>query len=149
LVAGGLLIRSFINLTSVRPGYDPAGVTTFKVSLPPGRADAQLRAFGEDLAARLGAVPQVRAAGYGESLPLVRVARLGWLGTTAEMPRDPEAASRLGTAGRSVSVRVVSRDFLKAMGTRIVSGRGFDESDGAGQPQVMLINQTLARSLFL
>jgi putative ABC transport system permease protein len=43
-------------------------------------------------------------------------------------------------------VRVVSRDFLKAMGVRLVAGRAFDDNDGAGRPQVMLVNETLARS---
>jgi putative ABC transport system permease protein len=46
-------------------------------------------------------------------------------------------------------LRVVSREFLKAMGVRLVAGRGFGENDAAGQAQVMLINQTLARSGFL
>jgi hypothetical protein len=79
----------------------------------------------------------------------VRIGRLAWLGITPDMPSDPDQASRLGTTGRTVSVRVVSRDFLPAMATRVVAGRALAESDGRGQPQVMLINRTLARSGFL
>ena len=45
--------------------------------------------------------------------------------------------------------RLVSRDFLTAMGTRVVSGRGFGPADGPGQPRVLLINQALARTGFL
>ena len=149
LIGAGLLLRSFSKLSNVWPGYDPDAVLTFNVSLPTGRSDAELGAFSESLVAQLGTLPRVRLAGYGESLPLARVARLGWLGTTPDMPPDPEAASRLGTTGRTVSVRVVSRDFLRTMATRVVSGRAFAETDGPGQPHVMLINQTLARSAFL
>jgi MacB-like periplasmic core domain len=54
-----------------------------------------------------------------------------------------------GQPPESPDVRVVSRDFLTVMGIRIVAGRGFGEDDGAGRPQVMLINQTLARSGYL
>ncbi len=149
LIGGGLLIRSFVNLLNVRPGYDPDHVLTFKASLPPGRSDAQLGVFGQDLAMRLETLPRVRSAGYGESLPLVRIARLAGLAATPEMPRAPEGANRAEVTARTVSVRIVSRQFLSAMGSRLVSGRGFAESDGAGQAQVMLVNQTLARRIFL
>jgi putative ABC transport system permease protein len=149
LVGAGLLLRSFSNLSNVWPGYDPRGVLTLKVALPPARSDAWLGTFAEDLVARLRTLPRVRSAGYGESLPLVRIGRLAWLGITPDMPSDPDQASRLGTTGRTVSVRVVSRDFLPAMATRVVAGRALAESDGRGQPQVMLINRTLARSVFL
>ena len=46
-------------------------------------------------------------------------------------------------------VRLVSSDFLTAMGTRVVAGRGFGPGDGLGQPRVMLINRALARTGFL
>jgi len=49
----------------------------------------------------------------------------------------------------SPDTRVVSHDFLKVMGVRLVAGRMFNQQDTAGRPQVMLINQTLARSGFL
>ena len=45
-------------------------------------------------------------------------------------------------------IRLVSRDYFKAMGIRVLSGRGFVESDGAGGPRVVLINEALARRQF-
>jgi putative ABC transport system permease protein len=45
-------------------------------------------------------------------------------------------------------IRLVSRDYVKAMGIRVLSGRGFVESDGAGAPRVMLINEAVARRDF-
>ena len=147
-VAGGLLIRSFGKLSNVDPGYDPTGVLTFQVSLPPTRSDAQLKAFGEDLAARFQVLPRVRSAGYAETLPMVSVSRLAMITTNADTPMPRNADDRLPANARTVSARVVSRDFLSAMGMRVIAGRGFGRNDGAGDAQVMVINQTLARSGF-
>jgi predicted permease len=147
-VGGGLLIRSFVKLSNVNPGYDPSGVLTFQVSLPPARSDAQLKGFGEDLAARLQALPRVKSAGYGETLPMVAVSRLAMITTNPDTPMPRNADDRLPANARTVSARVVSRDFQSAMGMRVIAGRGFERNDGAGQPQVMVINQTLARSGF-
>ena len=52
------------------------------------------------------------------------------------------------TSPEQPDTRIVSRDFLTAMGTKLVAGRGFDAGDGPEKPQVMLINQTMARSGF-
>jgi predicted permease len=65
----------------------------------------------------------------------------------SRMPAPPPFDGR--QLPESPDTRVVSRDFLNVMGVRIIAGRGFADSDGAGRPQVMLINQTLARSGFL
>ena len=61
----------------------------------------------------------------------------------AEPGRPPERPPEGGA-----DIRLVSRDYVKAMGIRVVSGRGFVESDGAGAPRVMLINKALARRDF-
>ena len=147
---GGLLIHSLINLSRVDPGYDAAHVLTAQVSLP-RRYAATLPAFADDLAARLERLPGVRAAGYARALPMVRMRQLTMLRMTPEMPRQMPAPPPFD--GRQLpevpDMRVVSRDYLQAMGVRVVEGRGFDERDGAGKPQVMLINRTLARSGFL
>jgi predicted permease len=140
------------NLSQVDPGYDATHVLTAQVSLPRGRyAGAQLTTFADSVAAQLARLPGVQAAGYARQLPMVRMRQLTLLRTTPEMPSRMPAPPPFD--GRQLpeapDTRVVSRDFLKVMGVRIVSGRPFGENDGAGQPQVMLINQTLARSGFL
>ena len=147
---GGLLIHSLVNLSRVDPGYDAAHVLTAQVSLP-RRYASTLPAFAEELAARLERLPGVEAAGYARALPMIRMRQLTLLRTTPEMPRQMPAPPPFD--GRQLpevpDMRVVSRDYLRAMGVRVVEGRGFDERDGAGKPQVMLINQTLARSGYL
>jgi putative ABC transport system permease protein len=140
-VGGGLLMHSFVKLAEVHLGFDPVNVLTFQVSLPGDRRPAaQLTAFSEDLVARLGSVPGVRAAAYANQLPLVQIRNSISVRTTAAPP-PPLMAD-------APDVRLVSRNYTEAMGIRVMAGRGFAESDGAGRPRVLLINQTLARRDF-
>ncbi len=140
-VGGGLLIHSFVRLANVELGYDPTNVLTFQVSLPGAtRPTQQLKAFAEDLVSRVSAVPGVRAAAYANQLPMVQQRNSVALRTTPEPP--PE------TVANAPDARLVSRDYIKAMGIRVLAGRSLGEQDGAGQPRVLLINQALARRDF-
>jgi putative ABC transport system permease protein len=147
-IAGALLMRSFVNLARVDPGFDRHGVLTFQVYSTRPRAPR----FEDDVVARLQALPGVQAAGYAEMMPLVRF-RSGVRLRPAAGPGASDQASRPAPGARlppqSPDTRIVSRDFLNAMGMRVISGRGFGENDRAGQPQVLLINRTLARSGYL
>jgi putative ABC transport system permease protein len=105
--------------------------------------------FTEDLVARLRTMPGVRAAGYAQSLPMIRYNGVVALRTASEATNVvPPPPAPFGARGRPEfpNVRRVSRDFLTVMGVRLVAGRGFTERDDASQPRVMLINQALARS---
>jgi predicted permease len=149
-IGGGLLIHSFVKLSKVNLGYEPSDVLTFQVSLPAGRPDTQLRVLADSLVGRMQSLPHVRAAGYVESLPTTRVSRrFVSLRTTPEMSGPPRLPVPGALPPDMPDTQFVSRDFLAAMGMRLAEGRGFSESDRAGQPQVMLINRTLARSGFL
>jgi putative ABC transport system permease protein len=151
-IGGGLLIRSFVKLSNVNPGYDAHSLLTAQVTLPRERyAGPQLTAFADNLVAQIERLPGVRAAGYARQLPMIRMRQLTLLRTTPEMPSvmpmPPAFDAR--QLPQSPDTRVVSHAFLKAMGVRLVAGRMFNEGDAAGRPQVMLINQTLARSGYL
>ena len=71
LVGGGLLIRSFVKLASEDLGYDSSRVLTFQAATRQARGP-QARAFAEQLVERIGALPDVTAAGYANNLPLVQ-----------------------------------------------------------------------------
>ena len=168
-VGAALLMHSFVKLSRVDPGYDASGVMTFRVTLPPDRTDDQRKAFAAALAARFQSLPGVTSAAYAESLPTVRQGRLATLSATppaAPPPRrgpasspGPGPAARPGAAGAAPvrefvpgerpDTRLVSQDYLKTMGIRVVQGRGFRDDDRDGQTPVMLINQALARTGFL
>ena len=142
LVGGGLLMRSFVSLLRVDPGYDPANVLTFQVNLPLDvYPDARLRTFAEDLEARLRLVPGVTSAAYGNQLPMV-----GLRDTAGGLWKTPDPDRR--PAPDAPDARFVSQDYLAVMGIRVVAGRGFNETDSAGRPRVLLINRALARREF-
>jgi predicted permease len=147
-IGGALLIHSFFKLSHVNAGFDPRGVLTFQIALPPARPDEELRRIAQNSVERLQSLPGVHAVGYAETLPMTRVAmRFVQLGTApAMMKRLPAPGS---IPPDMPDTRLVSREYLRAMGIPIIAGRSFADGDRAGAPQVMLINRTLARSGFL
>ena len=145
LVGGGLLIRSFSNLATVRLGYDPSNVLTFQVGLPLDRySSVQLRTFAATLVARLRAAPGVTGAAYARQLPLVAIAENAWFRRTPNLPDPLPPHNPEG----SPDARLVSTDYLDVMGIRVVSGRGLNHGDDSGRPRVLLVNEALARRDF-
>jgi predicted permease len=143
LVGGGLLIRSFLKLSSVDAGYDPANVLTFQLVLPGGRYPVpQLKELAENLVAVLERSPGVEAATYTRQLPMVAFKEGASLRTTPAVPEQRAP----GPSGDDL--RLVSRDYFKALGIRIKEGRTFNEQDRAGQPGVLVISESLARRAF-
>ena len=140
LIGGGLLIHSFVKLATVDVGFDASNLLTFQVTTTGTARPAEQRAFAETLVERLRPLPGVAGAAYGRQLPLVQ---LGDTITLTTLRNGVE--TRLGTGA---DVRFVSREYLKTLGARIVSGRGFAETDGEGRPAVVIINEALAQRDF-
>jgi putative ABC transport system permease protein len=141
LAGGGLLVRSFIRLVDVHPGYDPANVITAQVGLPetrygtPGRQSA----FFEQLLQRVAAIPGVQAAGTTNLLPLLpgnMIVSFSIIGQPE--PTDRDDFPRAG-------IRIVSAGYSEAMGLRLIAGRQLGVRDHAGTPPVVLVNESLAR----
>ncbi len=140
LIGGTLLLRSFVKLASVDPGYDVSDILTFQVALRGDRYPAaRLKTFADDVVARLQGMTGVQAAAYARQLPFVNLQDTYALRTTS--PEDPPAPE-------GADARFVSRDYLKTMGIRMIAGRAFDETDRSAHPRAMVINQTLARRGF-
>jgi predicted permease len=149
LIGGGLLIRSFINVLNVDLGYDARNVMTFRVRLPRRQYPVTLP---DEIVRRVRLLPAVNAAGYTGVLPMTYQVATVLLGTSPPPPNRIPAPPPPPTVTRRPEfpdLRIVSHDYLNAMGINIVAGRGFATADDAGQPQVMVINQTLARSGWL
>jgi putative ABC transport system permease protein len=138
LVGAGLLIHSFVRLANVPSGYDADGIVWYQAFLPRERSAVQVTAFAEGVAAQLRSLPGVQAVGYAPQILTGNLLRETSLRTTPGPPERPPSLR--------IDARVVSRHFLSVMGVRVVEGRGFHDGDDAGQPRVMLINRTLARS---
>jgi putative ABC transport system permease protein len=135
LIGGGLLVRSFIKLANVNPGFEPTHVLGFQVAVPdPINRRGLTEELAHDFESRLRSLPVVKSVAFANALPLV--ARDGY-----SQPRIQGVPSLEGQP----EYREVSWNYFGTMGLRILAGRGFLESDGAGQPRVIIINQAMAR----
>jgi putative ABC transport system permease protein len=138
--AAGLMIRSFVALARIDPGFDPRGVLTMVVSVTGSReAEPQRRAsFYEDLLRQVRAVPGVRAASAINHLPLAGDI-WGWPFQVEGRPLPAPGDSPTAT------YRVVLPGYFEAMGIPILRGRDVAETDRLGVPGVVVVNEWLAR----
>ena len=134
LAGAGLLVRTFLKLSSLDLGIDPANVVTMGLRLPAYKYSAvpQQAAFYRDLMRKIEAIPGVKAAG----------AEGGGAGVFFRPQGQPPAAPGQEP---TASYNIVTTGFLKAMGTRLISGRGFTESDIQGAAPVAIVSETVAK----
>jgi putative ABC transport system permease protein len=139
LVGAGLLVKSFARLQSVDSGVQTEHVLTAKLSLPAERYadnDARLR-FHKEVLARVARLAGVEAAGVTSHLAVEE------FGTNGNTPI--EGKSYPPNQEPLVEQRVVSPDYFRALGIRLLRGRAFDEHDTTTAPPVTVINETMAR----
>jgi predicted permease len=143
LVGAGLLIRSFVQLRRVDPGFQTASALTFRISLPESSYSEEARrsAFYQDLVERLSALPGVRAAGATAGLPLS--------GVRFNLSFEVEGRPKLSPAQQpSMEIRVVSPEYFEAIGMPVLAGRGFTPQDVDGAPPVMVLSRSAVRRFF-
>jgi putative ABC transport system permease protein len=143
LVGAGLLIKSFVNLRNTNAGFDPRHVLTASVSLPKNRysKEEQQARFYRRAVERAAALPGVEAAGAILPLP--------YSDNGIETNFSVEGQPELSPGAQPVAGgRIITPDYLRVMGIPLVKGRTFDEHDTADAPQVLLVNETLARRYF-
>jgi putative ABC transport system permease protein len=143
LVGAGLLMHSFLRVLGVDPGFHADRVLTMRVSLPPEiySKPEQVRAFYREIVRRIESLPGVRAAGATAALPL---SGLGGSGTTTI---DTQAV-RVDQRSPEADWRPVTPGYFKAIGMRVLRGRGFTESDSETSAPVAIIDDTLAHDFF-
>jgi predicted permease len=142
LIAAGLLLTSFARLQRVEPGFQPDGVFTAQVVLPPERYDPdKLVAFYELFYTRLTRLPGSATAALTDRLPL----------TGAQTPAP------IAVVGRPIppmserpfaNRHLVSPNYFRTLGIPLRAGRDFDERDSARVPHVAIINEAFARRHF-
>jgi predicted permease len=142
LVGAGLLVQSLVRLLHVDAGFTADGLLTFNVGLsgPTPRPPAQRAALAQEIVARVSRLPGVEAAGGGTGLPPLTPQR--GTGFAAE-----GVAEGAGEARRAYFL-AITPDYFRALGTRLFEGRAFTGADGAGAPEVVLLNRSLARRLY-
>jgi predicted permease len=144
LLVGALLtLQSFRRLLAVDPGFDPQGVAAFEVLLPWARYGdgAQRAQFFEQARARIGGLPGVRAVGAVSNLPLSGSESMNFFAVEGAPPPPPSAEP-------IAEDRVVTPGYFEAMGINLLSGRGFEASDGPAALPVAVVNESLARRFF-
>jgi putative ABC transport system permease protein len=136
-----LLLRSFVSLTNVNPGFDTNSVLTWQMNLPPHLTNNDDRlAFYRDFFARMEALPGVVSVGGTTRVPLGSTS----VTTTLQREAHPLPVAELP----EVQFRRAMHDYFQAMGIPLRRGRGFDPRDTATAPPVAVINETMARRFF-
>jgi len=144
LVGAGLLIKSFLRLQAVNPGFNPSNVLTMQLDLsgPKYKTGAQVIAFHDQLLERLKQLPGVQYASARTSVPIASDASYAYLRFNLEGrasdASDPPVAYYNG----------VSPDYFQTMMVPLLKGRGFSDRDVRGSPNVGIVNDTLARRYF-
>jgi putative ABC transport system permease protein len=143
LIGAGLLMRSFLLLLDVNPGFNPEGVIAFDFSLPGTRyaKQNQVTEFYQRLVERVSAVPGVEAASVADPIPLGGSSNSAGVIIEGQPPMLP-------TERPKPQLRFVGGNYLRAMGTPLLKGRALDDGDRLDAPKVMLVNETFARRFF-
>ena len=145
LTGAGLLLRSFLLLSAVDPGFVAQDRLAFSVSLPEARYDTPEKsaAFISELLSRLRALPDVHDAGVVSGLPLT-----GYLYSISAHDLDGRALENAESDRLSTQVRIVSPDYFRTMGIPVKLGRGITTADRHGAPPVVVMNEAAARLVF-
>ena len=143
LISAGLLIKSFVRLQQVDPGFHSEQVLTMEVPLQRARypEPPQAIAFQRQLLERLRAMPGVRSAAVASSLP---PDDLGWRDHYAVEGQPPLPDAQLPTA----PTLIVSPQYFQSLGISIMKGRDFTEAEHREMPPVAIVSETLARHSF-
>jgi putative ABC transport system permease protein len=140
LTGAGLLLKSFIRLGNVNPGFNPDHVLTAEISLPNLRypdKQSQINFFNE-LERRVGALPGVRHVGLTIILPMS--------GINSDSSFEIEGRPMDDThPGPDEEIRLVSADYFRTLEMPLLKGRYFNGSDKLDAPPVVMINQALAQ----
>lgn len=142
VVTGGLVSKSLARLTAVDPGFDPEGVLTFAVALPPTRyATPDTIRFFDTLSGRLAALPGVTRAGGTAGLPFTGLGAATSF-TVVGAPAPP-------AADRPVAdIRPVTDGYFETMRIPLRQGRLFAPADNREPRPAVIVNETLARQTF-
>jgi predicted permease len=141
LAGAGLLIRSFLRVQAVDPGFDPERVLTTKVNLPASAPNDRASQFYRQAFERVAALPGVESVG---------AARHIFLETHPDVPVYIEGRPQAlpGQGREELTSDEVSAGYFNAMRIPLLKGRFFSEQDGPESPRVALVNETMARRFF-
>ncbi|MBC7926273.1 MAG: ABC transporter permease, partial [Bryobacteraceae bacterium] len=140
LIGAGLLTRSLLHVMQTDPGFRPETAVTMRID-PSANYATQVKrnAYFNEVLQRVASAPGVTAAGITDSLPLGSNRSWGAGAKGVVYPRGQYP---------NAFVRIVSDGYLDAMGIRIRTGRDLTPTDSLTAGRTILINETLARTLW-
>ena len=139
LIAAGLLIKSFARLMRVPMGFESEHLVSVPVLLTKIQAPRRAEVMAQ-VVERVSTLPGITAVGGGSGLPPISPQR----GTRFEV----EGADNSNLDQRFAYFLIITPDYFRTLGTRLLEGRWFTERDEAGSPKVVIINRELAERLF-
>ena len=139
LTGAGLLIRSFLAIQAVGPGFEPEHALTMRVTLPADTTAKRRAAFLDSVVERVRALPGVKAAGAIDGL--FQLGGAGNLGLRSVEGRTVEPRKQW----TALTWKTISGEYLQAMGAPLLRGRFFSDEDGPNSPPVALINESMVR----
>jgi predicted permease len=140
LIAAGLLIRSFVKVQNVDPGFSSKNVLTMGVALAGAKypnLDSRVM-FYQQLWDRLGRIPGIESAGGVSLLPLS--SGVGWESIWID---GYQAVSE--QVSFQADTRIASPKYFEAMGISLIKGRFFDEHDVKDSQKVAIVDEIFAR----
>ncbi|HYL61087.1 MAG TPA: ABC transporter permease [Candidatus Methylomirabilis sp.] len=143
LAGAGLLLQSFLKLSSVNPGFNPRNLLTLRITLPRVKYSkpSQYIAFFQQLLEQVRALPGVRAATIDNSFPLTGMTP----GTDFDIggkPSPPRGQNRL------TEVRLVGSDYFRTMQIPVLRGRTFSDREETVESHVVIVSESLVRQYF-
>jgi predicted permease len=141
LVGASLLIQSAINVMQVDVGFRPEGVTTFKFEVARSKyvSDGEVAEYYARLVEAVRAVPGVASASLVNRVPLS-----GGQTNSVHFETSSGTADELTT----VDTRTVTPEYFATLGIRLIAGRGFTEQDDADAPEVAIVDERVARTMW-
>ena len=144
LVGAGLLIRSFVKLMQVNPGFQTEHIVSFDVSLPTKKYpfDRDLRRFAAQLRDGLSSVPGTQSVAVAFARPLEPQG----MRASFDIDGRPPAANDKRLIA---DIRPASASFFSTMGMHLVRGRGFTNAEeNFGPPPVVVVSQAFVKKYF-
>jgi putative ABC transport system permease protein len=143
LVGAGLLLKSFLLLQQVKPGFDSNNLLTLKIFLPEAKypQPGQKSQFFAQLLERVRSLPGVESAGAALNLPFPGddiLLRFNVEGRPAPPPGEQT----------SINYQVISPDYFRTLRIPLLRGRDIAETDRADAPGVVVISESAAKRYF-
>jgi putative ABC transport system permease protein len=143
LVGAGLMIRSFLSLQKVHPGFSPENVLTMQVNLPRNKYQdpAQGVAFQQQVLQKIQSLPGVESASLSMALPPDLLIMTNPFTVEGNPPAQGEASPL-------AEQLLISPDYFKTLSIKLLDGRVFTEADNQDMPPIIIINKTFAQTYF-